>query len=481
MVKGSSKTQHTTKPDSRATGEKITVSNSKHDSSPQNKEVIDVDELPEGPSKQAATLSVHVESAKEAVETSTKSAPQHQPTTASSSQAAGKRKADDITGETTGESHRKKQRVTLEELNAKVNVLLEVIPALMADQQSDPDERFEHVTSIFRTIKDTPDSVTSNLIKDLDSQRALKSRYRNLAQRLVGHQDLNMGTYFPKTPPQDEVNKAWKEFHEHIMFTVGANRTTPIPSPEIAGYISRCAEEIAHGRIPGDQLKACIKSLKPYIQSPHAQQTLLSALSCRWIFTSPEPMLTSMHSTGMMKIYQSMVDGDKDGLERVRHQDKLATQFLFSDADFQATELTQRTSDFSLRFQLAQKLCCKPSDIPPPKPLHAFTTAAITLKQSLLLSPHSYRLHFAPAGTLFDARWMRAHDPEHFPLADDKAAGRKIALCLFPALVCLEPRAGADREIEDVLCKNKRFLPTFAERVDVGKEVGVSKAVVMVL
>ncbi|KAJ4312994.1 hypothetical protein N0V94_007163 [Neodidymelliopsis sp. IMI 364377] len=411
------------------------------------------------------------------------------PSTASVS-AASKRAIIEISEDeaaTTDPSPKKQKtcKFTLEEINQKVDACLGLCRVLVADQQSQPEEIIEHINQIVRTIKDTPGSMVENFAKDLDSQRALKVKYRTMAQKLVGFVDLTNGTEFPKVPPQKEVNQIWAAFYEHIVSTVGVNNIEPTPTPEGAGYLSRCAEEIAHGRIPDSQLKACVASLSDHLISPHAQQTLISALFCRWIFSSPEPMLKDMHSAGMMQLYNATMateQRDHDGLPKVQHLDKVATKLLFEDPNFQAVKFNHRVSAFQTRFAQAKNIICAPSRIAARMKPEEFAADAVRLKQRLLLSPKEYRIHFVRPGTVFDAHYMQAYDDSNDVVSDVEAAGRKVALCVFPALVCREPddvRVGAG--VESALCKNKRFFPTFMEKTESAPVGGLSKAVVLVL
>lgn len=62
-----------------------------------------------------------------------------------------------------------------------------------------------------------------------------------------------------------------------------------------------------------------------------------------------------------------------------------------------------------------------------------------------------------------------------------EAAGRQVALCIFPMLVEMEEQEiHEDAVVEDVLLKNKVFLPRWRERWDCGAGGVVGKAVVLV-
>ncbi|XPS69480.1 hypothetical protein M3J07_001739 [Ascochyta lentis] len=376
--------------------------------------------------------------------------------------------------------------VSLESLNQKVDACFDMISNMVTNQQSSPEERSEHIHQLIRTFRDSKESIIENLIKDLESQRSLKTKHRAMVQNLVEFVDLNNGTAFPKIPAQNEIDRMWTKFYEQIVSTVGPNNVTPSPTPEGAGYLTCAAEGIANGRIPNDQLEACIESLRRYLETPHAQQSLFSALFCRWIFASPEPMLHAMHSGGMMRLYDGVIgaaqDPTSEGLARVQHYDKVATKLMFEEPDFQTVEVSRRTSEFKSRFEAAKKKLCQPSNIPSSLSPSRFSKEAIKFKQKLLLSPKEYRIHFVRPGYRFQASRMQAYDETNEPVLDAKATGKKVLLCLFPMLTCEGPQpTKEDARIEDVLCKNKKFFPTFKESMQVpSPELQLSKAVVLV-
>ncbi|UPX15434.1 uncharacterized protein EKO05_0005881 [Ascochyta rabiei] len=376
--------------------------------------------------------------------------------------------------------------ISLESVNQKVDACFDMISNMITNQRNLPEEYSEHVHQLIRTFKDPNGSIFENLIRDLDSQRSLKTKHRIMVQKLVEFVDLSNGTVFPKVPAQNEVDKVWTALYEHIVSTVGPNNITPCPTPEGAGYLTCAAEGIANGRIPDDQLETCVESLQQYLQSPHAQQTLFSALFSRWGFTTPEPMLRTMHSDGMMQLYSAVKnaaqDAQSEGLERVQHYDKVATKHMFEDADFQTVHVSRRRSEFRLRFEMAKEKLCRPSNIPTSLSPSRFAKEVVALKQKLLLSPKEYRIHFVRPGNTFRASRMRACDETNEPVSDEKAAGKRVLLCMFPMLTCEEPQAmKEDAKVVDVLCRNKSFFPTFKESMQIpNPELLPSKAVVLV-
>ena len=374
--------------------------------------------------------------------------------------------------------------LTLEMVSEKIDACLSVISNLITHQPNLPEETTEHLHQIIRTIKNPNGSIVENLVKDLDSQRALKAKHRDMVQKLVQFVNLNTGTVFPKESPQQEVSKSWTAFYEHIVLTVGPNNTSPKIDAASAGYVACFAENIAYGRIPGDQLKTYIESLSALLKSPHAQQALFSALFCRWIFAAPEPMLHAMHSDGMIHLYNSILSSASTtaaGIVKVQQYDKVAAKLMFEDPDFQKVEVARRIKEFKNSFQTVKHNLCQKSDIPSSKSPSRFAKEVVEFKQQLLLSPKNYRIHYVRPGTVFNARWMQAYNNTNDPVSDANAAGKKVALCVFPALTCEKGVAvKEDVKIEDVLVKNKRFFPTFKESIEVNQGGGLSKAVVLV-
>ena len=403
----------------------------------------------------------------------------------------GKRKAVEMSDEDIVmiEPPTKKQNTgnsTLESVNNKLDVCLSIMSAFVTHQQSLPEDIVEHVNQLLRTCKDPNGSIVEDLVKDLNSQRALKIKHRNVVKKLIEYVNLNTGAVFPKTPPQNEVDKAWSMFYDHVVSTVGPNNVTPKISPSSAGYLACAVENITYGRIPNDQLEAYIDSIDPIIKSPHAQQALFSALLFRWAFASPEPMLNNMHSDGMMHHYNTILAAEKtnaDGLARVQQYDKAAAKMMFENDDFKDTEVARRVKHFKVRFEEAKEKRCASSKIPSALSPGRFAKEVVDLKQRFLLSPKDYRTHYVRPGKPFCAAWMQAYSQSNDPIPDTEAEGKKVLLCVFPALFCQEPAALKEgAKIEDVLCKNKRFHATFEENTkDSLPASAVSKAVVLLL
>lgn len=266
-------------------------------------------------------------------------------------------------------------------------------------------------------------------------------------------------------PPQNEVDRSWAEFHEHIVSIVGWNNVKPTLAPLSAGYIAASAENVAHSRIPGHQLEAYVGSLAGLLKSPQAQQLLFSALLCRWVFADPEIMLKDMHSAAMLHLYDgicSKANTNEKGLVAVQRHDQLATKLLFEDPAFQTAEVQRQKDNIEAMFSRMENMVCVSSDIPKSMKPEKFASKLIDFKMKLLLSPKNYRIRYIRPGVKFDAFTMRAFDANNDPVSDTKAAAKKVALCVFPALTCQDPEAVTeDSKMENVLVKSRRFLLTF--------------------
>ena len=65
-------------------------------------------------------------------------------------------------------------------------------------------------------------------------------------------------------------------------------------------------EEFASGRILTKELADYVTNFTMYLASPHAQQALLGASFCRWVFQSPEPMCKDHHPKALMKHFEAL-------------------------------------------------------------------------------------------------------------------------------------------------------------------------------
>lgn len=159
---------------------------------------------------------------------------------------------------------------------------------------------------------------------------------------------------------------------------------------------------------------------------------------------------------------------------------------LFEDEDFQKSKLKKRayklltSLDMTLKKTfpaapgLAQLAC---SD--------NWAESAVKLKQKLMIDADEYRVHSCRPGTKFDPTWMQAEDIYACTVRDDRAEGKTVAACLFPALSRHEvppaPKCTTLNDLNSLLVANKQFFPSFKEKQAFDPQTVISKAVVLVL
>lgn len=111
----------------------------------------------------------------------------------------------------------------------------------------------------------------------------------------------------------------------------------------------------------------------------------------------------------------------------------------------------------------------------------AWAEAVLTLKQRLMISPHDYRVHFCHPEEPFDPSWMTAENEEGDIVPPAQVMSMTVRICLFPALLELEPEEFQEEQPTDAaLIKNKRFIPSWDDRQAFDAKKVVAKAVVLV-
>lgn len=109
---------------------------------------------------------------------------------------------------------------------------------------------------------------------------------------------------------------------------------------------------------------------------------------------------------------------------------------------------------------------------------------AVQLKKDLLISPEDYKIHFSKAGIPFDPTWMKgvAKDGRPVDARDIDIGSRKVALCLFPAILKREPvPLDEDASIAEALTSHRRFLATPRERRTFDPKSCIAKATVLIM
>lgn len=168
------------------------------------------------------------------------------------------------------------------------------------------------------------------------------------------------------------------------------------------------------------------------------------------------------------------------GPEQVQHLEKMGLKFIFDDEEFQAGLVKHRATKYLEEMKNILHMIW-PEAEGFKASSHNWTNPAVKLKQALLLSPKDYRIHFCTPGMTYNPMWMQAEDGEAFKIDDHKAAGKKVVLCVFPALVEQEPAPfTAETRVPDLLAGNKKFFPTFQERINLNPKSVRARAIVLV-
>ena len=170
------------------------------------------------------------------------------------------------------------------------------------------------------------------------------------------------------------------------------------------------------------------------------------------------------------------------GMEEVARMDKVVAQALFDRADEQVHTVKPRERELVKNFSEVKESICRPHDTPFSMTPENMAKESLKLKLKLMISPKDYRIRYCQTGTRFDPTWMKARNDKNQPVADQKAAGKEITLCLFPALLAHDAQPFADdARIKDVLAKNKKFFAAPDESKSFDPKQCVAKAIVLVL
>ena len=319
-----------------------------------------------------------------------------------------------------------------------------------------------------------------------------------ISRLLGGEQVHGFDQDFPRTSSLADLQDKWDVFRLRLLDHVGPGHTTPSPKRGSCAYLwTRCLRQVANGSIADRELGDDLKSLQDCLDSPHAQQAFLSALFCRWVFQSPEPMLEGYYPPSTMKhlelammigtfwvesLRTPIADSEIGGLQQVVIADKVVAQELFHCPDEQSRTVQPReqalVKDLAKIAKSMRRTHKTPFSILPNK----MAAEALKYKVALMLSPEDYRIHYCPAGSHFDPAWMQACNDRNEPVGTSKAAGKPVALCLFPALFAQDAKPFTHgSNIVDVLVKNKTFFPENYERESLDPKQCVAKATVLVL
>ncbi|KAF1911302.1 hypothetical protein BDU57DRAFT_524348 [Ampelomyces quisqualis] len=248
------------------------------------------------------------------------------------------------------------------------------------------------------------------------------------------------------------------------------------------GYVAARIDDVV--RAPRTQglgtISAFLNDLASHLQSPHLARALLGALLCRWLFRASEPMCQNVYSQKEMKLYESLLQNGR--ASEVQHLDKLGVKLLFADEKFQENELRPRAKKL---LDLVERALKEASPNAPGfrglNDPREWSENAVKLKQTLMISPKDYRIHYCIPDSRFESLWMQAEDAEGLSLTDAEAKDKLVSACLFPALAELEPKKFGEKPVlAEVLVSNKVFFPSSVEKQNFDPNKIIAKAVVLV-
>jgi hypothetical protein len=225
---------------------------------------------------------------------------------------------------------------------------------------------------------------------------------------------------------------------------------------------------------------------------------------CRWLLSGPDNMCKGLYSEKEKRLYDAILMSRKyiqwhpcttnankhvedprvpleSAAKDVQKLDKMSLKQIFADKDFETSTVRIQAERLVVKAErtLAQA-CPSAPGFHERDPLD-WAKAALKLKQTLMISPKDYRVHFPLPGTDFDPTWMKAEEFDTYPLDDKKASGKKVACCLFPALLEKEPEPFKQHiTVEEILTGNKRFFPSFEEKRALDLKRVIGKATVLV-
>jgi len=170
----------------------------------------------------------------------------------------------------------------------------------------------------------------------------------------------------------------------------------------------------------------------------------------------------------------------------VRQLDRVTSQLFFKDPYFVDVVLRDRKSAaLASLTACAETVRSQASTEPSIRSVNWMTDDAIeralSLKQTLLISSFEYRVYFVAPNSAFDAKWMEAEDSDGRSVEAASCIGKKVYMCLFPALF-QHPvhRLAEDADVRCALVRYKRFFPTREERAALDTIDVIAKAVVYV-
>ncbi|KAF2993956.1 hypothetical protein E8E13_000054 [Curvularia kusanoi] len=372
----------------------------------------------------------------------------------------------------------------LDDTNQKFSGMIAVNMALLDSYQQSsrglPETAVRGMQLILKQIKNDPKSAFHGMANTALAESEKLVRIRELLTKLVPeYEPRNNGSTFPEILDLEEQHKIWANIQENITLTIASHNNDVSPPDLLAmGTLTARAEDIAYGRVADLELLPRICGLRNHFGSSLAMQLLIGAVLCRLIFQSPEPLLEGQHSMLMMSLYEAFSVTYK--LDRVQKLDKVATKMFLEDDGIKYNRTEHRLQTVAQDF--ARIVETVSVDEAPKSDLRDLVHIAMEFKKRLMLSPMDYQIHFVESSTMFDSTWMQAVDKHNITISKEQAEGRKVALCLFPALEQFNPTPfSKDATIIATLAKNKNFFPSLLDKERSSPSERTSSATVLLL
>lgn len=137
-----------------------------------------------------------------------------------------------------------------------------------------------------------PSTFNSRQQEDLRVAGRTVEKLQRWTKQLSKGADSNFNMNFPLAPEAREVNYTWERIMYKIRRVAGLEDEEPerLPTPKDAGYLTARVQDILAGRMTDREVEDMIVDVKEHVQSPFAVLALASAIFCRDLFQSPEPM-----------------------------------------------------------------------------------------------------------------------------------------------------------------------------------------------
>jgi hypothetical protein len=371
-------------------------------------------------------------------------------------------------------------------------------------RQDIPDDIYTTMRTVCRTIGHEPGSTFQRILQDICQVNKSRESYEKILRDLIGQRNFGITSTFPPQPAVNNIKTTWYSVRDTIKDAMQF-RNTHVTERMIvvsAAFLSTQLDVLVGGTSiwPRDFF-GWIKQVDKPLGDPVTAQAIMGIVLCCLLFYGPEPMCPEVRWSIATKIYEmrsvlgisftlkhpmifwlTSLVGE---IEEVRQLDRIATQCWFKDPHFQDVVLPERTSTILKCIRacwdaISSQVKPTRSDAEVVSILEEAIQPILELKQALMVSSYEYRIRFIPPESLFDSTWMEAEDKDGQHIEPAHCFGKKILVCVFPALVQYQTRKlPSDAGVSAALAQNKRFFPTREEVAAFGAEDIIAKAFVV--